>query len=78
MKTTVSIPDNLFERAKRFAKRTKKPMNHLFSDALQEYLARRTSHQVTKAMNNALSELGATDDHFISTLARRILKRSEW
>jgi len=78
MKTTASIPGNLFELAGRFAGRTKKFMNHFFSDALQEYLTRHTPHQVTKAMNNALAELGATDDRFVSTLGRRILERSEW
>jgi len=41
-------------------------------------LTRHTPHQVTKAMNNALAELGATDDRFVSTLGRRILERSEW
>ncbi len=78
MKTAVSIPDDLFEGAERLARRTKKSRSRLFRDALKEYLARHTPDQVTEAMNNALAELGATDDPFVSTSARRVLERSEW
>jgi metal-responsive CopG/Arc/MetJ family transcriptional regulator len=78
MKTAVSIPDDLFEGAERLARRTKKSRSRLFRDALKEYLARHTPDQVTDAMDNALAELGTTDDRFVSTSARRILERSEW
>ena len=78
MKTAVSIPDDLFEGAERLARRTKKSRSRLFRDALKEYLERHTPDQVTDAMDNALAELGATDDRFVSASARRILERSEW
>jgi len=78
MKTAVSIPDDLFEGAERLARRTKKSRSRVFRDALKEYLARHTPDQVTEAMNNALAELGATDDPFVSTSARRVLERREW
>jgi len=78
MKTAVSIPDDLFEGAERLARRTKKSRSRLFRDALKEYLARHTPDQVTEAMDNALAELGAADDRFVSTSAQRILERSEW
>ncbi len=78
MKTAVSIPDDLFEGAERLARRTKKSRSRLFRDALKEYLARHTPDQVTDAMNTALTEVGAADDRFVSSSARRILERSEW
>jgi len=78
MKTAISIPDDLFEGAERLARRTKKSRSRLFRDALQEYLARHTPDHVTEAMNNALAEVGVTDDRFVSSSARRILERSEW
>lgn len=78
MKTAISIPDDLLEGAERLARRTKKSRSRLFRDALQEYLARHTPDQVTDAMNNALAEVGAADDRFVSSSARRILERSEW
>jgi metal-responsive CopG/Arc/MetJ family transcriptional regulator len=78
MKTALFIPDDLFQAAKRLARRTKKSRSRLFRDALMEYLARHTPDQVTDATNSALAEVGKTDDRFVSIAAQRILKRSKW
>jgi metal-responsive CopG/Arc/MetJ family transcriptional regulator len=78
MKTAVSIPDEIFEGAERLAKRTNRSRSRVFSDALQEYLARHTPHKVTQAMNHALAQIGETSDAFVSAAAGRTLQRSEW
>ena len=78
MKTAVSIPDDIFEGAERFARRTKKSRSRLFSEALQEYLARHAADEVTEAMNSVCAELGDTKDPFVSAAAHRVLRRSEW
>ncbi len=78
MKTAVSIPNEVFERAERLARRTKKSRSQLFSDALREFLARHAPDEVTEAMNRVCAELGDTRDSFVSSAARRILRRSEW
>ena len=78
MKTAVSIPDEVFEGAERLARRTKRSRSRLFSDALQEYLARHSPDKVTVAMNAACDEIGDTKDAFVSAAARRILEKSEW
>ena len=78
MKTAVSIPDDIFKGAERFARRTKKSRSRLFSEALQEYLARHAADEVTEAMNSVCAELGDTKDPFVSSAAHRVLRRSEW
>ncbi len=78
MKTVVSIPDALLKDAAALARRTNKSRSGLFTDALQEYLARHTHEEITALMNDALDEVGATNDPCFSTLARRILERSKW
>jgi len=78
MKTAVSIPDEVFEGAERLARRTKKSRSRLFSDALQEYLARHTPEEVTEAMNKAAAQIGETKDPFVASVARRVLEHSEW
>jgi metal-responsive CopG/Arc/MetJ family transcriptional regulator len=78
MKTAVSIPDHVFEGAERLARRTKKSRSQLFSDALQEYVARHAPDHVTEAMNRVCDEIGNTRDEFVAAAARRTLKRSEW
>jgi antitoxin MazE6 len=78
MKTAISIPNEIFEGAERLARRTRKSRSQLFSDALKEYLARHAPDEVTEAMNRVCAELGKTKDPFVSSAARRILRRSEW
>ena len=78
MKTAVSIPDDVFERAERLARRTKKSRSQLFTDALKEYVARHAPDDITDAMDRVCSEIGDLKDDFVSSAARRILERSEW
>jgi len=77
MKTAISIPDELFERAERLAERTQKSRSQLFSDALREYLARHAPDEVTEAMNRVADEVG-TDDAWVPSASRRALERTEW
>ena len=44
MKTAISIPDPLFERADQLAQKLGKSRSQLYRDALDEYLAR---HDIT-------------------------------
>jgi predicted DNA-binding protein len=78
MKTTVSIPDDTFERAERLARRTRRSRSQLYSDALREYIARHASDEVTEAYNALCGELGQPADAFVAQAAERTLKRSEW
>ncbi len=78
MKTAISIPDDLFERAERLAERTQKSRSQLFSDALREYLARHAPDEVTEAMNRVADEVGSDDDAWVSSASRHALERTEW
>lgn len=78
MKTAVSIPDAIFEGAERLARRTKRSRSRLFSDALEEYLARHSPDEITEAMNKACVAIGDTKDAFVSAAARRVLEKTEW
>jgi len=78
MKTAVSVPDELFERAEVQAQAEKKSRSRLYSDALAEYLRRRAPDAVTEAMNRVCDEVGDQDDGFVRAAARRTLKNVEW
>ncbi|MGA7696597.1 MAG: ribbon-helix-helix protein, CopG family [Candidatus Sulfotelmatobacter sp.] len=78
MKTAVSIPNELFEVAERLARRTRKSRSRLFSDALREYVARRSPDKVTESMDHALSVVGEQTDPFITFASRRRLEQAEW
>jgi metal-responsive CopG/Arc/MetJ family transcriptional regulator len=78
MKTAVSIPDDVFDKAERLARRTKRSRSRIFSDALREYLARHSPDEIAEAVSRACSEIGAVEDAFSASAARYILKRTEW
>lgn len=78
MKTAVSVPDDVFEEAEQLARRMKRSRSEVYSRALAEYVARHAPDRVTEAMDRALVEVGESADHFVRTVSRRILKRSDW
>lgn len=78
MKTTVSIPDAIFERAEQFARRSKRSRSQLFSDALSEYLARHSGDEITEAMNRVIEATGDSTDAFTSAVSKRTLARVTW
>ena len=78
MKTAISIPDDVFERAQRLAHGTRKSLSQLFADALREYVARHAPEEITDRMDQVCSELDEPADLFVSAAAGRILARSEW
>jgi metal-responsive CopG/Arc/MetJ family transcriptional regulator len=78
MKTAISIPDDVFEKAERLARRMKKSRSQLFSNAVVEYVARHAPDEVTEAMDRVCGEVDPESDRFVSAAARRTLARSEW
>jgi len=72
------MPDGLFERADRFARRTGKSRSELFQDALREYLARHAPDEITEAMNQAIARAGEGAEEFVPAASRRVLERVEW
>ncbi|MGC1372004.1 MAG: ribbon-helix-helix protein, CopG family [Candidatus Sulfotelmatobacter sp.] len=78
MKTAVSIPNDVFEMADRLARRSRKSRSRLFSDALREYVARRSPDKITESMDQALADIGVQEEPFLSTAARRRLEQVEW
>lgn len=78
MKTAISIPNELFDVAERLARRSRKSRSRLFSDALREYVARRSPEKITEDMDQALAQIGESNDPFVAAASRRRLERSEW
>lgn len=78
MKTAISIPDDIFEKAERLARRTRKTRSQLFSEAIKEYMARHTPEEVTETMNRIIGEIGEMADPFISSASKQVLEKIEW
>jgi metal-responsive CopG/Arc/MetJ family transcriptional regulator len=79
MKTAVSIPDDVFEKVERLAKRGRRSRSEVFTAALREYVARHSPDEVTEAINRVCAEVDQTEDvAFLNAAARRLLKKVEW
>jgi metal-responsive CopG/Arc/MetJ family transcriptional regulator len=78
MKTAVSIPDEIFEKAERLARRAKRSRSELFAAALAEYVARHSPDEVTEAMNRVCADVGDQQDGFVAAAGRRLLEQTEW
>ncbi|MBI2896164.1 MAG: ribbon-helix-helix protein, CopG family [Deltaproteobacteria bacterium] len=78
MKTAISLPDDVFDRAERLARRLKKSRSWLYREAVTEYVARHDPDAVTAAMDRVADLVDTRSDVLVSTAARRILERTEW
>ena len=78
MKIAVSVPNEVFERAERLAKRLKVSRSELYSRALREYLARHAPDEVTAALNVLCEELDTGTEEFVREAGRRVLESSDW
>ena len=78
MKTAVSVPDDIFERVERLARGARKSRSEVYSAALREYVARHAPDEVTDALDRVVSDVGESEDPFVSAAAQRILETTEW
>ena len=78
LKTAVSIPDEIFEKVERLAKREQRSRSAVYSAALREYVARHAPDETTEAMNQACDRVGTGPDGFLTVAAQQVMERVEW
>lgn len=76
MKTAISIPDDVFRRAERLAKRRKVSRSQLYTAALIRMLEAEPKDELTRAYDAAFAD--DRPDRFASTAARAALASVEW
>ncbi|HEY8945647.1 MAG TPA: hypothetical protein VIM73_15365 [Polyangiaceae bacterium] len=78
MKTAISVPDEVFQKAEAAAKRLKVSRSELYSRALQEFLDAHSPDDVTAGWNAVVEELGQPDTSISAPSARRVFETTEW
>lgn len=78
MKTAVSIKDKVFQNAEKFAKKAKISRSQLYSDALEEYLAKRDEQALIDQINAVCEEVDTSLDPHWKKLQSRVLQKEEW
>ena len=79
MKTAVSVPDDVFQKAERLARSAGRSRSEVYTAALREYVARHARDEVTQAIDQVIAEVG-TDaaDASVEASSQRTLSRAEW
>jgi predicted transcriptional regulator len=76
MKTAISIPDDVFRRAERLAKKRKVSRSQLYTSALVQLLEAEPMDDVTRAYDSAFAD--DAPDPFTNEAARAVLAGIEW
>ena len=77
MKTAISLPDTLFERAEQVAERLNLNRSQLYARALQEYLDRTDPDAITAAFNAVYAAESSTLDPALAEMQRLTLAEND-
>ena len=78
MKTAISLPDEVFQRAEHLAKRLRLSRSELYAKAVAEFVSRHSPDDVTAAFDRVCAEVGGEPDPAFQRAARKVLESSEW
>ncbi|NCC53079.1 MAG: hypothetical protein EOM20_17960 [Spartobacteria bacterium] len=78
MKTAISIPDQVFSRADRFARRRKMTRSALFTLAVDEYIQQHRQDNVTQKLNEVYANEESSLDPILSKLQTLSLPKEDW
>ncbi|HEU4674164.1 MAG TPA: ribbon-helix-helix protein, CopG family [Candidatus Limnocylindrales bacterium] len=78
MKTAISVPDDVFERAEQLARREGRSRSEVYSAAVREYVARHLPDEVTDALDRVVAEVGEEPSDFTRRAGRGVVSESEW
>lgn len=78
MKTAISIPEPVFKKADKLAKRLKISRSRLYSQAVADFVARHDDDAVTEAIDRVCETVDTSLPPDMAENARRMLKKVQW
>lgn len=78
MKVAISVPDALFDAAERLAKERRVPRSQVFSEALEEYVAKHDATAVTAKLNAVYDRDFSAVDVALSAAQYAALSHEAW
>ena len=78
MKTAISIPDDVFNQAERFAHRRKMTRSALFTVAVDEYIHHHREDDVTRKLDKVYASEESSVDPVFAKLQSLSLPKEEW
>jgi metal-responsive CopG/Arc/MetJ family transcriptional regulator len=78
MKTSVSLPDQIFREAEATAKKLRISRSKLYATALSEYLDRHRNESVTERLNRVYSKQSSKLDPALENAMLQTLAKERW
>lgn len=78
MKTAISISDELFAKAEKYAKRKKISRSHLYSKALEEYIQKEEKRKLIDKINKVCRDVDTSLDPFWKLAQAQTLSKDKW
>ena len=78
MKTAISIPDDVFSQAERFAHRRQMTRSALFTVAVDEYIHHHREDDVTRKLDKVYASEESSLDPVFAKLQSLSLPKEEW
>ena len=78
MKTTISIPDEIFNAAEQTAKRLGVSRSELYSNAVKDYIESHVAERITEKLNQVYSEEKSALDSNLLTMQTSSLDKDDW
>ncbi len=78
MKTAISLPDELFERAEVAAKKLRISRSKLYARAIEKMLKEMDDKEITRRLNKVYAKVDSRLDPGMKQLAIAALRRTEW
>ena len=78
MKTAISIPDQIFSQADRFARLRKMTRSALFTIAVDEYIQHHRQDDVTDKLNEIYAKTDSSLDPVLNNLQILSLPKEDW
>ncbi len=78
MKTAISLPDDVFRKAEKLARRLRLSRSRLYAEALREYIARRDEREITRRLNAVYAHEDSTVDPVLMEIALRSIPPDTW
>lgn len=78
MKTAISLPDELFKEAEKYAKKHGLSRSELFANALQDFLRRRSDAEIIAAFNDVYKNEPNTVDPVLDRLQWEAARKDPW
>jgi len=78
MKTAISIPDEVFDKAERAAKRLGVSRSELYANAVRDYLERHRDENITEKLNQLYVEVDSSLPPELERMQSASLGKEDW